>query len=80
MPQTKLREELRITQARGFAVDSEELTAGIRCVAGPIFDRNGSTIAAIGISAPSVRVATEQLFELGGIVREVSGRSLATIR
>lgn len=73
----RLAEELRLTQARGFAVDDEELDLGIRCVASPIFDRRGAMIAAIGVSGPSVRVSTGQLLDLGNIVREVSIRSLA---
>lgn len=72
----RLREEIRLTQARGFAIDIEEFTLGIRCVAAPVFDERGTMIAAIGVSGPSVRVSTEHLFELGRIVREVSNRSL----
>jgi DNA-binding IclR family transcriptional regulator len=72
----RLQEEIRLTQARGFAIDSEEFALGIRCVAGPIFDQRGSMIAAIGVSGPSVRVSNEQLVDLGRIVKEVSNRSL----
>lgn len=73
---SRLLEEIRLTQARGFAVDIEEFTLGIRCAAGPIFDPQGIMIAAIGISGPSVRISADKLFELGLIVKEVSSRSL----
>ena len=72
----RLHEEIRLTRARGFSVDIEEFTLGIRCAAGPIYDSAGVMIAAIGISGPSVRISTERLLELGQIVKEVSSRSL----
>jgi IclR family KDG regulon transcriptional repressor len=52
----KLREELRNTAARGYAIDDAEKDEGIKCVAGPIKDFNERVIATISVSGPSVRI------------------------
>jgi DNA-binding IclR family transcriptional regulator len=45
-----LREHLAETRARGYALDDEEAFEGLRCVAAPIRDAKGETIAAVSIS------------------------------
>ena len=40
------------TRQQGFVTDDEELLEGIRCVAAPIRDKDGSVMASIGISTP----------------------------
>jgi DNA-binding IclR family transcriptional regulator len=67
-----LAEDLTRIRRWGYAVDNEEFTAGIRCVARPIYDESGFMIAAVGVSGPSVRVNPERLVELGGIVLSLS--------
>jgi DNA-binding IclR family transcriptional regulator len=52
----KLKEELRNTVARGYAIDDAEKDEGIKCVAGPIKDFNGKVIATISVSGPAVRM------------------------
>jgi IclR family pca regulon transcriptional regulator len=52
----RLREELERIRAAGYAVQDEELAAGSRNVAAPVFDRASEAIAAINISAPPTRV------------------------
>ena len=68
----KLRDEMRVTRARGYAVDDEEFAQGIRCVARPIFDTEGRLIAAVGVSGPTVRIDEDRLDELGEIIRRLS--------
>ena len=53
----KLREELAAIRLRGYAVDNEEYAIGLRCVAVPIKDHNGSVLGAMSVSGPTERMA-----------------------
>lgn len=55
--------ELEQVRRRGYAINDEELAAGLRAVAAPIRGRTGRIVAAINISVPSVRVSVEDLEE-----------------
>lgn len=63
-----LRAELGIIATRGFAIDNEEKSIGMRCVAAPIFDMNGEAVAGISISGPSSRLPDGDLAGLGARV------------
>jgi DNA-binding IclR family transcriptional regulator len=56
--------ELDRVRATGFAVDREEYTPGLICVAVPIRDHTGETIAAMSVSVPLLR-ATPDLMARG---------------
>jgi DNA-binding IclR family transcriptional regulator len=58
-----LIEELRWVKLMGFAIDDQEYAVGLRCVAVPIRDHLGSTIAAISAAVPITRGAAHQLTE-----------------
>ncbi len=64
----KLEAEIEETRHRGFAIDDEEYSAGIRCVAVPIYDASGTMVAAVGLSGPSARIQSDRLRELGEMV------------
>ncbi|GAC1362780.1 MAG: IclR family transcriptional regulator [Herpetosiphon sp.] len=51
-----LQQELAVIRQRGFAVDNEEVEQGLLCVAAPIRDYRGETIAAISMAGPVVRM------------------------
>jgi len=51
-----LLKELQLIQQRGYAIDNMEHEHGVTCVAIPIFGIDGSLIAAISTSAPSLRI------------------------
>ncbi|KPJ76051.1 MAG: hypothetical protein AMJ54_13035 [Deltaproteobacteria bacterium SG8_13] len=57
----KLKAHLKQIRQGGYALDNEENEIGIRCVAAPIRDQRGEVIAAISISAPSIRIKTRTL-------------------
>lgn len=52
----ELLRELEAIKRRGYAVDDEELEAGLTCVAGPILDRHTGIVAALSLSGPTTRV------------------------
>jgi DNA-binding IclR family transcriptional regulator len=68
----RLLTELRKIRQRGYAIDDEENEEGARCVGAPIFDHDGSVVAAISISGPASRITSERIAELGAAVSEAS--------
>jgi IclR family acetate operon transcriptional repressor len=64
----QLRRELAHIRERGWAVDDEEHTVGMRCVAATIHNEHGEVIAGVSLSGPSVRVTETRLGELGARV------------
>lgn len=66
--QASLMTDLVKTRARGYAVDDEERTLGMRCVAAPIFNALGEAVAGISISGPVSRVSADRVEELAGHV------------
>lgn len=63
-----LRRELAHIRERGWAVDDEEHTVGMRCVAATIHNEHGDVIAGVSLSGPSVRVTETRLGALGARV------------
>jgi DNA-binding IclR family transcriptional regulator len=54
----ELIERLDEIRERGYGTDDEEYTEGVRCVAVPVRDHSGSTVAAMSVSVPSCVSAT----------------------
>jgi DNA-binding IclR family transcriptional regulator len=50
-----LAQALAEIRANGFGEDAEEFTVGVRCVAVPVFDQRGTTVAALSVSVPIIR-------------------------
>jgi IclR family KDG regulon transcriptional repressor len=59
----QLREHLKSVRKQGYAVDDEENEKGIRCVAAPIYNEIGKTVAAISITGPAFRVTRKIIQE-----------------
>jgi IclR family KDG regulon transcriptional repressor len=53
---SELLDELAVTRDRGYAVDNEESNLGVQCVACAIRDAQGLPVAAISVTAPTVRM------------------------
>lgn len=64
----QLREELALTRQRGYATDNVENEDGVRCVAAPVRDHAGSTVAAMSVSAPAYRFELGDLPKLSSLV------------
>ncbi|MCO6512088.1 MAG: IclR family transcriptional regulator [Aridibacter famidurans] len=70
-PQGFLREAKKIKKY-GFAVDNEENSPGVRCIAAPIRDANGNVIAALGTSSTILEIDTEHLPRYVELVKEAA--------
>jgi IclR family KDG regulon transcriptional repressor len=56
-----LQQELALIRDTGYAVDDQEYTPGLRCVAVPIRGADGTAIAALSASVPLGRASPDQM-------------------
>ncbi|MEX3008437.1 HTH-type transcriptional regulator BhcR [Hoeflea sp. TYP-13] len=68
----ELRREMATIRERGWAIDNEERTLGMRCVAAPVYNEFGEAIAGISVSGPTVRIPDTVLTEYGVLVRRTA--------
>ena len=71
-----LRDELERIRTQGYALDREEGTPGIRCIAVPLM-RGGQPRDAISISVPAVRMDAGREAELIGLLGEEAARTVS---
>lgn len=69
---TKLKDALAAARKAGYAVDHEENSVGLRCVAAVIHDENRQPYAAVSIAGPTVRVTLGRVAELGQQVMQAA--------
>lgn len=67
---TKILDDVRNC---GYALDDEEQSIGMRCVASVIYDENGGPLAAISVSGPSARITDDRIPILGALVNKTCG-------
>lgn len=75
----KSRAELGGIRTRGYALDDAEREEGVRCVAAPIFNAQGSIVAAVSVSGPSLRVSLANLEILANKVMKTAKAISATL-
>lgn len=68
----QLEAELERIRTRGWSIDDEERTPGMRCVAAPIFNQFGEAVAGVSLSGPSVRMTPERDAEYAALVRRAA--------
>ena len=56
-----LLKELERVRIKGFAMNDEELSVGVRSIAAPVRDHTGAVVAAVNIAGPSARVSRTRL-------------------
>ena len=73
-----LHRELDKIRKDGFAVDNEELSIGLRCVAAPVFDYVGRARYALSVSGPTHRLPDSRIetmsVRIQDICRRLSGK------
>jgi len=65
----KIIAELNQIRTRGFAVDNEEMEAGVRCVAALILDYNGQPAASISITGAAMRITPDRVEHFGELIK-----------
>lgn len=68
----ELLSELAQGRRNGWALDDEERSLGMRCVAAPIFNEHAEAIAGVSVSGPAVRVTPRKLDDYGPMVRRAA--------
>lgn len=71
---SRLDAELAAIRAQGWAIDDEERTSGMRCIAAPIFNEHREAVAGVSISGPTSRVERGRSAEIGALVRTAADR------
>jgi IclR family transcriptional regulator, acetate operon repressor len=69
-----LAAELAAIRDRGWSMDDEEHTEGMRCIAAAIFNEHGEPVAGLSISGPAARVTAERGVAYGALVRAAADR------
>jgi IclR family acetate operon transcriptional repressor len=71
---SSLLRDLSRTRERGFAIDDQERTEGMRCIAAPIFNAHGEPVAGLSVSGPAFRVSLSDATRIGNLVRAAADR------
>ncbi|MCI0393232.1 MAG: substrate-binding domain-containing protein [Acidobacteria bacterium] len=67
-----LKRELDQVRRLGYACDAEESAAGLHCVAAPVKDAGGRTIAALALLIPQSQFDERQVARLAGLVMDAA--------
>ena len=71
-----LRMHLEQARRLGYAIDDEEFSYDVRCVAVPLYGLEGELVGAIGISGPGARLALSRIHDLAQVVQRI-GQALS---
>ena len=70
--QTKFLQEIAKVREHGAAIDNEENSANVRCLAAPIFDANGAVVAALGTSSTILQLDETNLPKIIELVKDAA--------
>lgn len=74
----ELDQVLTETRRRGYATDEDEYTLGVRCVAVPVLDFTGRTVAGMSVSVPTIRFDDERRNRALALIR-AAARDLSAV-
>lgn len=70
--------DIEVTRKQGYALDEEEYVLGARCIAAPILNAFGKTIAAVGITASTSTLTKARISRVSSLIidaaTEISNR------
>jgi IclR family transcriptional regulator, acetate operon repressor len=64
----RLCDSLEVVRQRGYALDDQENTIGLRCIASAIYGEFGQPVAAISIAGSATQIGDASIVELGQLV------------
>ncbi|MFB9262450.1 IclR family transcriptional regulator [Bradyrhizobium erythrophlei] len=74
-----LFKELEKIRRQGYAIDDEEASMGLRCIAAVVYNDCAEPLAAISVSGMTSRLTDDRLPSLGQTVREVAAELTAAL-
>ena len=69
-----LQEDLSCVRERGYAIDDEEHDLGVRCIAAPIYNWNGTPVGAMSISGSVARMNSAAIDEFSPKLKSTAGK------
>lgn len=57
----EIKDNLKLIRKRGYAIDNEEISYGVKCIAGPIRDFTGKVIASVSIASSPIYFREQNL-------------------
>jgi IclR family transcriptional regulator, acetate operon repressor len=70
----RLLEDIRVSAARRWSIDDQEIVPGVRCVGAAVIDADGIVRGAISVAGPAFRMTLERIHGLGPEVAEAARR------
>lgn len=64
--------DIEQTRINGYAIDDEEYTPGVRCIAAPVINAFGQTVDAIGLTASSATLTTAKIPVIAQRIKQAS--------
>lgn len=74
-----VKQNLREVVQRGYALDHQELVRGLSGVAAPVRTRDGSVIAAVGMTGPTTRFRGKELAQKIALTKEITAKISASL-
>ena len=74
LKQEKYLKEIEKVRTFGFAIDNEENSEGVRCVAAPVYDAQGKIIGALGTSGTTIQVNEENLPKIVKLIQDSAAK------
>jgi IclR family acetate operon transcriptional repressor len=68
----RLRADLERVRKSRYAMDDQEHSIGLRCVAAVVFNEHGEQVGSVSLSGPAVRIPDERVAILGDLVRKTA--------
>jgi DNA-binding IclR family transcriptional regulator len=76
---SEFKAELAQIRNRGFAMDNQELEAGLKCIGAAVQDRSGRVIAALSIAGAAVRFDRKRVSTLAPLVSRIASDFSASL-